>query len=82
MPIFEYHCNKCGQEFEALILPATPTASCPSCQSEDLERLLSGFALSTEGTRQANAQKSRAQQIAKNRDKVIADEEHRMHHDD
>jgi putative FmdB family regulatory protein len=82
MPIFEYRCNKCSQEFEALILPAKPTASCPSCQSEDLEKLLSGFALSTDGTRRANAQKSRTEQIAKRKDKIIADEEHRMHHDD
>ena len=82
MPIFEYRCQDCGRQFEALILPARPTAACPSCQSANLERLLSGFALSTADTRKANAQKSRVEQIAKRKDKIIADEEHRMHHDD
>ncbi len=48
MPIFEYVCNACGHQFEFLKLPATTAApSCPACQSPNLERLLSGFALST-----------------------------------
>ena len=59
-----------------------PPPECPECHSAELEKLLSTFALSTDGTRQSNALKSRQQQIAKNKDKIIADEEHRMHHDD
>jgi putative FmdB family regulatory protein len=82
MPIFEYHCQACGHEFETLVLPATPPPTCPECRSADLEKLLSTAAVSTESIRQANALKSRKEQIAKRRDKIIADEEHRLHHDD
>jgi putative FmdB family regulatory protein len=82
MPIFEYECRACGHDFEALVLPTTPPPACPKCQSADLEKLLSAAAVSTDGMRQANALKSRQQQIAKRKDKIIADEEHRIHHDD
>ena len=82
MPIYEYRCRGCGHEFETLVLPATPQPTCPECTSADLEKLLSAAALSTEGMRQANALKSRKLQVAKRKDKIIADEEHRMHHDD
>ena len=82
MPIFEYQCRGCGHEFEALVLSTTPPPICPQCKSADLEKLLSTASVSTDGIRQANALKSRQQQIAKRKDKVIADEEHRLHHDD
>jgi putative FmdB family regulatory protein len=82
MPIFEYRCRGCGHEFESLVLPTTPPPACPECKSADLEKLLSTAAVSTDGSRQANAMKSRRQQIAKRKDKIIADEEHRLHHDD
>ena len=82
MPIFEYRCRGCGHEFEALVLAHMPAPACPECQSADLEKQLSAAAVSTDGMRQANALKSRQQQIAKRKDKIIADEEHRLHHDD
>jgi putative FmdB family regulatory protein len=83
MPIYEYHCNACGNEFETLVLPHKPAEpACPKCQSTNLEKLLSGFAPSTAGIRQANALKSRKQQIAKRKDAIVAEEEHRIHHDD
>lgn len=83
MPIFEYRCKACEHEFEALVLPHTAAEpECPECHSKDLEKLLSAFAPSTDGIRQSNALKSRQQQIAKRKDKIIADEEHRLHHDD
>jgi putative FmdB family regulatory protein len=82
MPIFEYRCRACAHEFEALILPQTPPPQCPKCNSADLEKLLSPSAVSTEGIRQANALKSRQRQIAKRKDAIIAEEEHRIHHDD
>jgi putative FmdB family regulatory protein len=42
MPLFEYACKKCGNEFEALVRGAErPT--CPACRSASLERRLSTF---------------------------------------
>jgi putative FmdB family regulatory protein len=43
MPIFEYVCHGCGNEFEALVRSDT-VAQCPSCHSTELKKLLSVFA--------------------------------------
>ena len=50
MPIHEYKCRSCGQQFEALVRSADVPA-CPACASVDLERLLSMFAVQSDGTR-------------------------------
>ena len=81
MPIYDYKCRRCSNEFELLVLgPAVP--ECPSCQSKDLEQLLSGFAVSTDSIRQANARKSRrAQATSKDyRDQQVADAEYVKEH--
>jgi putative FmdB family regulatory protein len=59
MPIYEYQCRKCAAEFELLVLPASPVPACPSCQSPDIEQLLSGFAVSSDGIRKAHIQAAR-----------------------
>ncbi|MCC7007656.1 MAG: zinc ribbon domain-containing protein [Acidobacteria bacterium] len=46
MPLFEYICRDCGHAFEALVT-ASRLPSCPSCESQALEKQLSVFALST-----------------------------------
>lgn len=43
MPLFEYACQACDHEFEALVRGNVPPA-CPSCQSRSLERRQSVFA--------------------------------------
>jgi len=40
MPLFEYACKTCGRHFEAFVTAAR-TASCPDCESADLQKLLS-----------------------------------------
>jgi len=85
MPILEYSCRACGHQFEFLKLPATTdAASCPVCRSEDLERLLSGFAMSTVELTKSRVKKARTQiqQSKDHKDKLIAEEEERKHHDD
>jgi putative FmdB family regulatory protein len=54
MPLYEYKCLGCGNQFELLILKASQRAACPSCASESIERLLSMFAVSSDASRQAN----------------------------
>jgi putative FmdB family regulatory protein len=46
MPLYEYHCQKCGKRFEMLrrMQDSDRDLECPECRSEDLERLLSAFA--------------------------------------
>lgn len=67
MPIYEYRCEKCGQEFETLVLGKTKP-ECPSCHGQDLERVLS---LPTVHSTSTQAQSMRA---AKKRDKAQATE--------
>jgi len=45
MPIYEYRCTACDEEFEELV-PASATSAppCPSCGAEGAERRFSMFA--------------------------------------
>jgi putative FmdB family regulatory protein len=81
MPIYDFHCRTCGHEFEALVRAQDPPATCPSCGGADIDKLLSGFAVSTAEKTQAAAKQSRQRQIAANKDKVVADEEYRKEHE-
>lgn len=60
MPLYEYRCAGCGHEFEVLVLKTPQAIACPSCAGESVERLLSMFAVSSEGSRQANTAKAYA----------------------
>ena len=83
MPIFEYVCNACGHQFEFLKLPAATTVpSCPACQSLDLARLLSGFALSTTDLTKARVKAARKQirESKDYKDKQVAQAEEIEHH--
>lgn len=40
MPIYEYKCNSCDKEFEALVMGGS-APECPECDSNDLTRLMS-----------------------------------------
>jgi putative FmdB family regulatory protein len=79
MPIHEYQCRGCGHRFEALVR-GTNRAACPSCQGEDLEQLLSMFAVSSQATRQSALQSARERQKKVQRDKLVADREEAEHH--
>jgi len=41
MPIFEYHCNDCGNEFEELVFDREECPPCPKCQSDKTGKLMS-----------------------------------------
>ena len=63
MPIFEYTCQGCGRDFEALVRRDDAPA-CPSCGSTDLARLLSLPVVKSETT------KAQALRAAKKRDQA------------
>ncbi|MDY6842990.1 MAG: zinc ribbon domain-containing protein [Thermodesulfobacteriota bacterium] len=48
MPIYEYHCAKCNNEFELMrpVKEIDEPALCPHCGSEG-EKIISGFASKT-----------------------------------
>lgn len=41
MPIYEYHCTKCGSEFEEIVGTNDPAPACPSCHCGKTEKLIS-----------------------------------------
>ena len=47
MPLYEYQCARCGNEFEMLVpMSAADTQiECPTCGSEETRKLLSTFAV-------------------------------------
>ena len=72
MPIFEYRCRACGVKFEALVRGSDRVA-CPSCSAVDLERLVSLFAVDSEGTRAAARQSSMPRARKTQVDKEVAE---------
>ncbi len=45
MPIYEYRCDTCSNEFETLVLRRNETVHCPSCGSDRLAKLISAHAV-------------------------------------
>lgn len=82
MPLFEYRCLVCDSQFE-LLLRGSAVPVCPSCGSISLERLLSMFAVSSEGTQMRSRETFGAQQRQKSR-AVQKEQTHYKHdhHDD
>ena len=51
MPIYEYVCNSCGEEFEAIVSPTDlASVSCESCQSGDVKKVMSASAIKVGGS--------------------------------
>lgn len=80
MPIYEYTCRVCSHEFEVVVLPKGSPPACPKCRSEDLERQLSMFAVSSDGTRDMHLKSARKQGAKIRRDKEVAEHEAIHHH--
>ncbi|HID98587.1 MAG TPA: zinc ribbon domain-containing protein [Thermodesulfobacteriaceae bacterium] len=47
MPIFEFVCSQCGNEFEKLVLGSNRKVLCPECSSTDVEKKMSVCAFKT-----------------------------------
>ncbi|WP_152052666.1 FmdB family zinc ribbon protein [Tautonia marina] len=41
MPLYEYHCDACDRDFEALVRSASDTPKCPSCGASELTKQFS-----------------------------------------
>jgi putative FmdB family regulatory protein len=53
MPIFEYICQECNHEFEALVY-GSQKADCPKCHSKKLAPQISTFAVATKSSSSAS----------------------------
>ncbi len=80
MPIFEYRCRACGEEFEALILRSSEPPRCPGCDSDDLEKLISLHVVSSDYTRKRARQSARAHASGIRREKQHEDQKELQEH--
>ena len=80
MPIYEYSCKACGHQFEALVRKdATP--ACPSCESADLERLMSLPAVQSSGTRELALRAAKKRDAALGRERMNEQRLYEQNHD-
>jgi putative FmdB family regulatory protein len=81
MPLYEYACRSCGHQFELLVLKAT-VPECPKCQAQELDRLVSGFAVSSEAISKANVKAARRKFASSSnyRDQKVAEAEELKEH--
>jgi len=45
MPLYEYECSDCGEEFEVLVLDSDEIIKCVSCDSQNIGKQFSAFGL-------------------------------------
>jgi len=81
MPIYEYECRACGHRFEQLILHSC-TPECPACQGQDLERLISLFAVDSETTRTLSSTAGQERNSQTRRDRNDAEIAYHKKHDE
>ena len=81
MPIFEYSCRKCHNQFEKLVRNGKEPV-CPECQSDDLEKLLSLPAVKSETTQDLAMRAAKRRDHRTAVDRVEAQRYYEAHHDD
>ena len=68
MPIYEYFCEQCGHEFEALQkMSDPPLGNCPACEKEALKKKISapGFRLSGSGWYETDFKSDKQKNLSK-----------------
>lgn len=81
MPIFDFRCTDCQNEFEALVRGAQ-TPACPKCGSAALEKLLSLPALKTESTHGKAMAAAKRRDAAQGKDRMHEQRKYELSHDD
>jgi putative FmdB family regulatory protein len=80
VPLYDFKCRACGHEFEGLVLPARTPPACPACKGQDLERLVSSFAVNSEERSQAALKGAKKDYQRSQRDKNVHEREHLIEH--
>ena len=80
MPIYEYRCEDCGHEFEALVR-SSDTPACEKCASPKLARLLSLPAIKSETTSELAMRAAHKRDKAQGQERVAAQREYERNHD-
>ena len=82
MPIWDYTCRACGQQFERLILASSPTPACTACGSTDLERMVSAPAVKSEGTHRLALAAAKQRDTARGAEMRRTQREYELKHND
>ena len=80
MPMFDYTCRGCANEFEALVRGSTKPV-CPKCGSEDLERKLSLPVPRSDTTRDLVKRETRRRDAAQAKDQTHEQRKYESNHD-
>jgi putative FmdB family regulatory protein len=78
MPLFEYQCPDCQQQFEKLQRSVDAAVECPFCGQPNPRRLISLCGVSSDTSRAANLSAAHRRAAAKRTDRNKA--EHAAHH--
>jgi putative FmdB family regulatory protein len=81
MPLYEYSCRGCGQQFEILVR-AGDTPRCGACGSEDLERLISRPAVKSDSTHELALKAAKKRDAKAGSELARAQREYELHHND
>jgi putative FmdB family regulatory protein len=81
MPIYEYTCKRCSHQFETLVRPGH-TPVCASCGSDELERILSLPAVTSDETRARALGAAKRRDAAQAKDKAHEQLKYERSHDD
>ena len=64
MPLYDYECKGCGHAFEALVR-GDIKPECPKCHSQELERQLSTFMMTSDAHNREMVRKERKKRLPK-----------------
>lgn len=81
MPIFDYICTKCQHQFEALVRGSSSPA-CPECQSTEVEKQLSLPSIKTQSTHANAMAAAKRRDKAQGAERVHAQRQYELSHDD
>ena len=81
MPIYEYRCRGCDEEFE-LLIRGEATPACPACEGEDLERLISLPRVHSESRKARSLAAAKRRDAKQGSERVHAQREYELNHDD
>lgn len=81
IPIYEYSCQACGHEFEALVRGKVE-AACPACEGTELERLFSLPTVHSSGTHELAMRAAKQRDKKQGEERMRAQREYELNHDD
>lgn len=82
MPLFDFSCRSCAAVFETLVRPGGTQPTCPECNGQDLERLLSLPVVKSETTRGIINRETRTRDKKQAAEREHAQRQYEAIHDD